>query len=128
MLLPPLRDVPLPKIPPLHEMRVAVERDVRGLWAGVEALRLHELPAGNQATLARETEPAAEKPWRPPLGWISLAVAGALLATLGFAQILVQRRLSPTVQADTQKSRPSTRKQKKLRRTRPDRTDYSRGT
>jgi len=128
-LMPLLRQsVPLPKIvPPLHDVREAVERDMRGLWAGMEAF--HELPAANDETLA--PEPVVAPPARafhPPLGWISLAAAGALFATLGFAQFQLQRHLSPTVQ-QPQKQRPATRKNKKLRRSpRPERTDYSRGT
>jgi hypothetical protein len=121
---------PLPKLPPLHDMREAVERDMRGLWAGMEAFRsFHEVPAANEATFTPEpAPPTPARPWRPPLGWISLAAAGALFAALGYAQIHVQRRLAPTVQ-QPQKSHPATRKQKKLRRVRlPERTDYSRGT
>ena len=129
-LVPLLQSMPLPKIaPPLHDVREAVERDMRGLWAGMDAFRLHELPAANDETLA--PEPVAVPPARafhPPLGWISLAAAGALFATLGFAQFQLQRQLSPTVQ-QPQKQRPATRKNKKLRRSpRPERTDYSRGT
>jgi hypothetical protein len=128
-LMPFLQSVPLPKLVPLHDVREAVENDMRGLFAGMEALSLHELPAANDETLV--TEPVTTAPVRafhPPLGWISLAAAGALFATLGFAQIQVQRHLSPTVQ-QPQKPRPATRKQKKVRRIRnPDRTDYSRGT
>jgi hypothetical protein len=129
-LLPPLSKLPaLPKLPPLHDVRDAVQRDMRALWAGMEALRLSEVAAANEPTYAPEPAPAAPSPaWRPPLGWISLAAAGTLLTTLGFAQIELQRRLSPSVQ-QVQQPRPATRKQKKLRRVRlPDRTDYSRGT
>lgn len=129
-LMPLLQSVPLPKIvPPLQDVREAVERDMRGLLAGMEAFGLHELPAANDETLP--SGPVVAPPARafhPPLGWISLAAAGALFATLGFAHFQVQRHLSPTVQ-QPQKPRPATRKQKKLRRApRPERTDYSRGT
>jgi len=128
-LMPLLHSVPLPSLVPLHDMREAVERDMRGLWAGVEAFRLHELPAANDEMVV--PQPAATprvRAFRPPLGWISLAVAGVLFAALGFAQMHLQRHLSGTVQ-QPQKSRPATRKQKKLRRVRiPERTDYSRGT
>ncbi|HEX9604092.1 MAG TPA: hypothetical protein VF973_10105 [Myxococcales bacterium] len=129
MSLPRLQDVSLTRLPPLPDVREAVERDVRGLWAGVEALGLHELPAANEPTFAPELERVMQRGWRPPLGWISLAAAGALLAGLGFAQMKVQRHLPPSVKVEPQKARASTRKQKKLRRTRiPERTDYSRGT
>lgn len=128
-LMPLLQSVPLPKLVPLHDVRDAVERDMRGLWAGVEAFRLHELPAANDETVAPEPVAAAPaRAFHPPLGWISLAVAGALFATLGFAQFQLQHHLSPTVQ-QPQKLHPATRKHKKLRRSpRPERTDYSRGT
>jgi hypothetical protein len=126
MLLPRLHDVSL-TLPPLPDVKDAVERDVRGLWAGVEALRLHELPAANEPTFAPELERVMQRGWRPPLGWISLAAAAALLAGLGFAQIQVQRHFAPTVRAETQRARPSTRKHK-IHRARPERTDYSRGT
>ena len=127
--LPPLPKLP-PLLPPLQDVREAVQRDMRGLWAGMEALRLHDLPAANEPTFTSEWAAAAVpvRSWRPPLGWVSLAAAGALLAALGFAQIEVQHRLSPTVQ-QVQQARPATRKHKKLRRVRPpERTDYSRGT
>lgn len=127
--MPLFQSVPLPKIvPPLHDVREAVERDMRALWSGVDALGLHELPAANDETLLPEpvAEPAA-RAFRAPLGWISLAAAGALFAALGFAQIQLQHHLSPTVQ-QPQKAR-TVRKHNKLRRVRPpERTDYSRGT
>ena len=123
MSLPGLHHVPLPKLPPLQEVRAAVEEDVRGLWAGVEALGVHE-PAANE-----EPPAPAERPWRPPLGWISLAAVGALLAGLGLAQIEVRRHLwrpAPALQVQVQKRIPP-RTQKKLRRVRvPNRTDFSR--
>jgi hypothetical protein len=126
-----LHDVPLPRLPPaLNEVREAVQQDVRGLWAGMEALRLQYLPAANEVTFAPGLRSAVERPWRPPLGWISLAAAGALLAGLGFAQLQVQRHLQPTAQVEPQKKRAPAHGQKKLRRVRirpPDRTDYSRG-
>ena len=133
--LPPLPRLLLPKLPPLHDVREAVQRDMRGLWSGMEALRFHDLPAANDPSFAAEPSFAPELSvaapvvaWRPPLGWISLAAAGVLFAALGFAQMEVQRRLSPSVQ-QTQQQRPATRKHKKLRRVRtPERTDYSRGT
>jgi len=122
-----LHDVSLARLPPLQDVREAVESDVRGLWAGVEALRLHDLPAANEPTFAPQLERVMQRGWRPPLGWISLAAAGALLAGLGFAQMRVQRHFATVVRADPQKARAS--KQKKLRRARfPQRTDYSRGT
>jgi len=122
-----LHDVSLARLPPLQDVREAVESDVRGLWAGVEALRLHDLPAANEPTFAPQLERVMQRGWRPPLGWISLAAAGALLAGLGFAQMRVQRHFTTVVRADPQKARAS--KQKKLRRARfPQRTDYSRGT
>jgi hypothetical protein len=126
--LPPLPKLP-PLLPPLQDVREAVQRDMRGLWAGMEALRLHELPAANDPMIAPESVAAAVpvRAWRPPLGWVSLAAAGALLAALGFAQIEVQHRLSPTVQ-QVEKPRAAPRKHKKLHRVRPERTDYSRGT
>jgi len=124
MGLPSLHDVPLPKLPPLHEVREAMEEDVRGLWAGVEALRPHDAPAANEETSA--PAPAARPPWRPPLGWISLAAAGALLAGLGLAQMEVQRHLRRPPAAQHQK-RATPRKYKKLHRERvPNRTDFSR--
>jgi hypothetical protein len=128
-LAPLLQGVPLPTLAPLHDVRDAVERDMRGLWAGMEALRLHELRAANDETVAIALAAApVERRFRPPLGWVSLAFAGALFAALGFAQTEVQRHLAPTVQ-QPQKPRSATRKQKKVRRVRaPDRTDYSRGT
>jgi hypothetical protein len=127
--LPPLPKLPT-LLPPLQDVREAVEKDMRGLWAGMEALRLHDLPAANEPTYAPEPPVAAApaRSWRPPLGWVSLAAAGALFAALGFAQIEVQHRLGPTVQ-QVQQPRPATRRHKKLRRVRPpERTDYSRGT
>jgi hypothetical protein len=127
--LPPLPKLP-PLLPPLQDMREAVEKDVRGLWAGMDALRLHELSAANEPTYVPEPPVTATvaRAWRPPLGWVSLAAAGALFAALGFAQIEVQHRLAPTAQP-VQQPRPATRKHKKLRRVRPpERTDYSRGT
>jgi len=128
-MLPPRHDVSLARLPPLYDVRDAVERDVRGLWAGVEALGLHELPAANEPTFAPGLERVMQRGWRPPLGWISLAAAGALLGGLGFAQMKVQRHLAPSVRAEPQKARASRRKQKNLRRARlPERTDYSRGT
>ena len=130
-LLPPLSKLPaLPKLPPLPDVREAVQRDMRALWAGMEALRLPEVAAANEPTYAPEPPVAATvaRAWRPPLGWVSLAAAGALFAALGFAQIEVQHRLAPTAQP-AQQPRPATRKHKKLRRVRPpERTDYSRGT
>jgi hypothetical protein len=126
MLRPRLHDVSLTRLPPLHDVREAVERDVRGLWAGFEALSLHELPAANEPTFAPELERVMQRGWRPPLGWISLAAAGGLLAGLGFAQMKVQRHLAPSVRVEQQKARAS--KQKKLPRARiAERTDYSRG-
>ena len=127
--LPPLPKLP-PLLPPLQDVREAVENDVRGLWAGMEALRLHDLPAANEPTYAPELPVAAPpaRSWRPPLGWVSLAAAGALFAALGFAQIELQHRLAPTAQP-AQQPRQATRKHRKLRRVRPpERTDYSRGT
>ncbi|HYR19445.1 MAG TPA: hypothetical protein VEQ15_08130 [Myxococcales bacterium] len=122
-----LHDVSLTRLPPLHDVREAVGRDVRGLWAGVEALGLHELPAANEPTFAPRLERVMQRGWRPPLGWISLAAAGALLAGLGFAQMKVQRHLTTAVRAEPQKARAS--KQKKLPRARiVERTAYSRGT
>jgi hypothetical protein len=131
MLLPRLPDVAIPRLPlpPLQDMRQAVERDMRGLWAGMDALLLDDLPAANEPTFAPKLERVMQRGWRLPLGWISLAAGAAFLATLGFAQMQFQRHVSPTVKAEPQKTRPSTRKQKHLRRARPpDRTDYSRGT
>jgi len=133
--LPALPKLPLPKLAPLHDVREAVQRDMRGLWSGMDALRLHELPAANEPMFAPEpafapepSPPPAARAWRPPLGWISQAAAGLLFAVLGLAQIEVQMRLSPSVQ-HTQQERPATRKHKKPRRVRPpERTDYSRGT
>src|SRR5467141_1133143 len=127
MLLPRLPEVSLPRLPPFQDVGQAVRRDVRALWSGVEALGLHELPAANEPTFAPRLERVMQRGWRPPLGWISLAAAGALLAGLGFAQMRVQRHFTTVVRADPQKARAS--KQKKLRRARfPQRTDYSRGT
>ncbi|HWE25872.1 MAG TPA: hypothetical protein VG496_18195 [Myxococcales bacterium] len=128
-LLPLLQSVPLPTLTPFYEVRDAVERDMRGLWAGVDALGLHELSAANDETLLPEPAAAPRvRTFRPPLGWISLAAAGALFATLGYAQIQLQRHLSPTVQ-QAQKPPAAKRKHKKVRRVRqPERTDYSRGT
>jgi hypothetical protein len=128
-LMPFLQSVPLPNIvPPLQEVREAVERDMRGLWAGMDALRLQELPAANDETVA--PEPVAAPParaFRPPLGWISLAVAAGFFAALGFAQVQIQHHLSPTEQQQPHKARAATRKHKKLRRIlRPERTNYSR--
>jgi hypothetical protein len=128
--MPLFQSVPLPNIvPPLHDVREAVGRDMRGLWAGMDALRLHEMPAANDEPVAAEPIPASPaRTFRPPLGWVSLAAAGALFAALGFAQIQLQRRLAPTVQQQPQKAR-AVRKHNKLRRVRPpERTDYSRGT
>ena len=66
-----LQSMPLPRIvPPLHDVREAVERDMRGLWAGMEAFRLHELPAANDETLAPEpvaVPPARSSPKVDPL-------------------------------------------------------------
>lgn len=124
---PRLPETTVTWIPPLFEMRQAVERDVRGLWSGIDALRLHDLPAANEPTFAPKLERAMRRGWQPPLGWISLAVAAALFAGLGFAQMQVQRHLAPAVKAEPQKPRPSTRQSKKLRRAPPpDRTEYSR--
>jgi hypothetical protein len=126
MLLPRLHDVSLTRLPPLPDVRDAVERDVRGLWAGFEALGLHQLPAANEPTFAPELDRVMQRGWRPPLGWVSLAVAGAVLAGVGFAQMKVQRHLAPSVRAEAQKARAS--KQKKLPRARfVERTNYSRG-
>lgn len=124
-----LPDVSLPRLPPFQDVGQAVRRDVRGLWSGVEALGLHELPAANEPTFAPRLEQVMQRGFRPPLGWISLAAGAAFLAGLGFAQIQVQRHLAPTVRPEPQRARPSTRKQKKLPRPHsPERTDYSRGT
>jgi len=125
MLRPRLPDMSIARLPPLHDMRQAVERDVRGLWSGIDALWLHDLPA-NEPTFVPKLERVMQRGWRPPLGWASLAAAAALFAGLGFAQIQVQRRLAPVIKAEPQKSRPSTRQSKKLRRPAPDRTEYSR--
>jgi len=128
MLLPRLHEVPLSRLslPPLQDMRQAVERDVRGLWAGMDALLLDDLPAANEPTFAPKLERVMQRGWHLPLGWISLAAAAAFLAAVGFAQMQFQRHLAPTVKVDSQKARPGTRKQKHLRRARPlDRTDYS---
>jgi hypothetical protein len=128
MLLPRFPEMSLTRLPPLQDMQQAVRRDVRALWSGFDALRLHELPAANEPTFAPELERVMQREWRPPLGWISLAAAGALLAGLGFAQIQVQRHLAPVVKAGPHRARPSVRKQKKLRRARlPEQTAYSRG-
>ena len=124
-----LPDVSLTRLPPFQDVGQAVRRDVRGLWSGMEALGLHDLPAANEPIFAPKLERVMQRGWQPPLGWISLAAAGALLAGLGFAQMQVQRHLAPTVRAEPLRARPSTRKQKKLPRPRPpERTDYSRGT
>jgi len=124
---PRLPEPSLAKIPPLFEMRQAVERDVRGLWSGLDALSLHDLPAANEPTFAPKLERVMQRGWQPPLGWVSLAAAAALFAGLGFAQMQVQRHLAPAIKAEPQKPRPSTRQPKKLRRTLPlDRTEYSR--
>ena len=129
MLLPRLPEVSFAQVPPLQDMKQAVERDMRALWAGVEALRLHDLPAANEPTFAPRLERIMQRGWHLPLGWISRAAAAALLAGLGFAQMQVKRAFAPGVRAETQRARPSTRKQKTLRRTRPvEKTDYSRGT
>jgi hypothetical protein len=129
-LMPLLQSVPLPKFVPLHDVREAVERDMRGLLAGMEALRLHDLPAANDETVAPPPTAAAKThAYRPPLGWISLAAVGALFAALGFAQIQVQRHLSSPAVQQPQKPHTAARKHKKLRRVRlPEQTDYSRGT
>ena len=122
-----LPELSLDRIPPLQDVQQAVRRDVRGLWSGIDALWLHHLPAANEPTFAPELERVMQRGWRPPLGWSSLAAAAALFAGLGFAQIQVQRHLAPTVKAEPQKSRPSTRHSKKLRRPPAlDRTEYSR--
>ena len=127
MLRPRLPEMSLTRLPPLQDMRQAVERDVRGLWSGIDALWLHDLPAANEPTFAPKLERVMQSGWRPPLGWASLAAAAALFAGLGFAQIQVQRRLAPAIKAEPQKSRPSTRHSKKLRRPPAlDRTEYSR--
>jgi len=129
MLLPRLSDVSFAQVPPLQDMKQAVERDMRALWAGVDVLRLQQLPAANEPTFVPKLERVMQRGWQPPLGWISLAAAGALLAGLGFAQMQMQRHFAPTVKADAQRVRGSTRQQKKIRRTRPpEKTDYSRGT
>jgi hypothetical protein len=129
MLLPRLPDVPLPPLAPLQDVRQAVERDMRALWAGMDALLLHDLPAANEPTFAPKLQRVMQRGWHLPLGWISLAAGAAFLAALGFAQMQFQRHLAPTVKVEPQKARPSTRKQKHLRRARaPERTDYSRGT
>ena len=129
MLLPRLPEVSFTRLPPFQDMGQAVRRDVRGLWSGIDALGLHDLPAANEPTFAPRLERVMQRGWQPPLGWISLAAAAALLAGLGFAQIQVQRHLAPAVRLEPQRARPSTRKQKKLPRPHPpERTDYSRGT
>ena len=51
-----LPDVSLPRLPPFQDVGQAVRRDVRGLWSGVEALGLHELPAANEPTFAPRLE------------------------------------------------------------------------
>jgi len=127
MLLPRLAEVSLARIPPLQDMRQAVQRDVRGLWSGFDALGWHQLPAANEPTFAPELERLMQRGWRPPLGWVSLAVAAGLLAGLGFAQMQVQRHFTPVVKVEPQRSRPSTRKQKRLPRARPERTAFSSG-
>ena len=127
MLLPRLPEVSLARIPPLQDMRQAVRRDMRGLWSGFDALGLHELPAANEPTFAPELERVMQRGWRLPLGWVSLAVAAGLLAGLGFAQMEVQRHFTPVVKAEPQRSQPSTRKQKRLPRARPERTAFSSG-
>jgi len=124
-----LREVSLPNLPPLQDVGDAVRRDVKGLWSGIEALGLHDLPAANEPTFAPALERVMQRGWRPPLGWVSLAAAAAFLAGAGFAQIHVRRHLVPTVKAEPQRARPSTRKHKNLRRLHvQERTDYSRGT
>ena len=126
MLRPRLPEMSFARLPPLQDMRQAVERDVRGLWSGVDALWLHDLPAANEPTFAPKLERVMQTGWRPPLGWVSLAAAAALFAGLGFAQIQVQRHFVPAVKAEPKKPRPSMRKQKRLARARaPDRTEYS---
>ena len=67
MLRPRLPEMSLTRLPPLQDMRQAVERDVRGLWSGIDALRLHDLPAANEPTFAPKLERVMQSGWRPPL-------------------------------------------------------------
>ena len=61
-----LREVSLPNLPPLQDVGDAVRRDVKGLWSGIEALGLHDLPAANEPTFAPALERVMQRGWRPP--------------------------------------------------------------
>src|SRR5207244_10712753 len=95
MLLPRLPEVSFTRLPPFQDMGQAVRRDVRGLWSGIDALGLHDLPAANEPTFAPELERVMQRGWRPPLGWDSLAAAAACLAGGGFARSQGHRHLPP---------------------------------
>src|SRR3954468_21952765 len=77
-----------------------VAQDMRALWAGAEA-NFHEASAPARdlpAPPEDATDDAPDRPWRVPLGWISLAAGAAAIAGLGLAQIEVRHRSETTAQ------------------------------
>jgi hypothetical protein len=107
----------------LQTARIAVAQDLRALWSGME--HLQHLQAANDAP-EPQPEPdaqAPDRPWRVPVGWISLVAAGSMLLGIGLAHIT----LVEVARKDSAAQKRSGREKRQFKRVPPpSRTDWSR--